>query len=302
MTFTKNIKAQSVKALTAVAVSAALLCSQSAAAASSVWKVSKGDDYLYVAGSVHILPESALQVPAEFSQAYQDADSLVLEAKVPPADDQAAQLAMLKAMSFSAGEKLSDKLSPAVYQKLAAYFAQYGVQINQLDGFKPGFISLQMMAIEMQKHKFSTEGVDSQFSKRAETDGKPQHYLETLDSQIALLAAMGEGFEDAFIELSLQQSKDFAAYFDTMLQSWRSGDLQQIDAEVIQPIRQLDEQMYQSMLAKRNQAWLPQIEQMFGNSETELVLVGAGHLPGADGVLTLLQNKGYQLQQISVAP
>ena len=67
-----------------------------ALAETSVWKVSKGSDYLYVAGTVHLLPESAFPLPAEFATAYKDTDTLVLETKIPEPTDTALQTAMLK--------------------------------------------------------------------------------------------------------------------------------------------------------------------------------------------------------------
>ena len=61
---------------------------------------------------------------------------------------------------------------------------------------------------------------------------------------------------------------------------------------------QLDPVLYQAMFVARNQAWLPQIQQMFGNTEKELVLVGAGHLAGEHSVLALLQQAGHKVQQV----
>ena len=294
-----SVKAMSVKALMVSSLAAVMLCTTSASAATSMWKVSKGDDYVYLGGTIHLLPESAYPLPAEYEQVYKDTDTLVLEAKIPEADDRNAQVAMLNAMSYGQGEKLSDKLSPEVYQQLADYFSQYGIQLSQLEGFKPGFVALQMMAIEMQKAKLNGDGVDNYFAKRAVQDHKSQQYLESLESQINLLANMGHGYEDSFISLSLAQSADYKNYFDTMIAAWRQGDVAALQTLVVEPIQALDQQMYQDMLVSRNQAWLPQIEQMFGNEQRELVLVGAGHLAGEHSVLTLLQAAGYQLQQVT---
>jgi len=279
---------------------AALLCSTSAQAETSVWKVSKGDDYLYLGGTLHLLPESAFPLPAEFEQAYNDSDHLVQEAKLPEADDQTAQIAMINAMSYGNGEKLSDKLSPEVYQQLAEYFSQYGIQLSQLEGYKPSFVSLQMLAIELQKLKMTGQGVDSYFDHRAKQDSKSLQYLESLESQFAMLSSMGDGYEDEFITMNLSQVSEYNTYFDNMISAWRQGDLQLINTAIVQPVQQMNEQMYQTMLVKRNLAWLPQIEQMFGNQQRELVLVGAGHLAGQDGVLSLLQAAGYELQQLNV--
>lgn len=292
----KNIKMH--KLAYALALLAGTFSSTSALADTSVWKISKGNDYVYVGGTVHLLPESAFPLPAEFEQAYAATDTLVLEAKMPEPTDTAAQTALLQAMAYSDGRSLSQVLSPAVYQQVADYFAPFGIQLQQLDGYKPGFIMLQMLALEMMKAQLSGEGVDSYFDKKAKTDGKTLAYLETMESQINLLANMGDGYEDAFMKMNLDQFGDFKAYFAAMVAAWRAGDMVELDKLAVQPARELDPILYQALFVQRNNAWLPQIEQMFGNNSKELVLVGGGHLAGEHSVLALLQQAGYQVQQV----
>lgn len=285
-----------------VSLGAALLAtacsSASVLAETSMWKVSKGDDYLYVGGTVHFLPESAFPLPAEFDAAYQATDTLVLEVKMPDPADVAAQTALLQAMAYSDGRSLAKVLSPEVYQQVSDYFAPYGVQLQQLDGYKPGFIALQMLAIEMMKAKMAGEGVDSYFAKKADADDKTMAYLETVESQLNLLANMGEGYEDAFMKINLEQFSDFEKYFTGMIAAWRDGDMDKLNKLAVEPARQLDPVLYQALFVKRNNAWLPQIEQMFGNDSKELVLVGGGHLAGDDSVLALLQQAGYLVEQV----
>ncbi|WP_166838285.1 TraB/GumN family protein [Rheinheimera pleomorphica] len=274
------------------------VCSASALAQSSLWKISKGDDYLYIGGTVHLLPPSAFPLPPEFEMAYNATDTLVLEAKMPEPTDTAAQSAMMQAMAYRDGRSLSTVLSPEVYQQVADYFAAYDVPLQQLDGYKPGFLVLQMLTLEVMKAQMAGEGVDVYFDRKAQADGKTLAYLESLDSQIQLLANMGEGYEDAFIRMNLAQFGDFKAYFSAMIDAWRAGDMTKLDELVVKPAQQLDPVLYQAMFVARNQAWLPQIQQMFANTEKELVLVGAGHLAGEHSVLALLQQAGYKVQQV----
>ncbi|EGM79765.1 hypothetical protein Rhein_0225 [Rheinheimera sp. A13L] len=276
------------------------LASASAVAETSVWKVSKGDDYVYIGGTVHLLPESAFPLPDEFGKAYADTDTLVLEAKVPAATDTELQAAMLKAMSYNDNRSLSKVLSPEVYKQVSDYFAPYGVQLHQLDAYKPGFIMIQMLALEIMKAQMDGEGVDSHFDKLAQSDGKAQLYLETVESQINLLANMGEGYEDAFMKMNLEQVSDFKQYFSAMIDAWRVGDMVELDKLAVEPARQMDPELYQALYVKRNQNWLPQIEKMFGNANKELVLVGGGHLAGEHSLLALLQQAGYKLEQLSL--
>lgn len=281
-------------------VLASAVMSTAALAETSVWKVSKGSDYLYVAGTVHLLPESAFPLPAEFTKAYKDTDTLVLETKIPEPTDTALQAAMLKAMTYSDSRSLSKVLSPEVYKQVSDYFAPYGVQLQQLDSYKPGFIMIQMLALEMMKAQMNGEGVDSYFDKQAKAEGKPQLYLESVESQISLLSNMGEGYEDSFMKMNLEQFGDFKQYFSSMIDAWRAGDMVKLNTLAVEPARQMDPKLYQALFVQRNQNWLPQIEKMFGNNSKELVLVGGGHLAGEHSVLALLKQSGYQLEQVSL--
>ncbi len=66
----------------------------------------------------------------------------------------------------------------------------------------------------------------------------------------------------------------------------------------VDSMRSESEDLYNSLLLERNQNWLPLIEQMFSEDGTEFVLVGAAHLVGDDGLLSLLQARGYQVEQL----
>jgi uncharacterized protein YbaP (TraB family) len=59
-----------------------------------------------------------------------------------------------------------------------------------------------------------------------------------------------------------------------------------------------DPQMYQRLLVERNKNWLPKIEALFAARGRALVVVGAAHLVGPDGVLAMLKAKGYTVEQL----
>jgi hypothetical protein len=277
---------------------AAMVSSYSALADTSMWKVSKGNDFIYLGGTVHLLPPSAFPLPEEFDVAYKAADTLVFEAKTPEPGDNQAQIRMMQAFSYADGKRLSKVLSPEVYAKLDAYFKTVGVPLANLDGFKPAFVMLTMLQIEMKKAQLNGEGVDAHYMARAKKDNKTTQYLETLDEQIALLAGMGETDPDQFIQLQLEQVKDYKSYFNQLVAAWRAGDLASLKTLVVDETIKFDPKMYDDVFTKRNNNWQPKIERMFGNKERELVLVGAGHMAGPDGVLALLEKAGYKIEKM----
>ena len=56
--------------------------------------------------------------------------------------------------------------------------------------------------------------------------------------------------------------------------------------------------IYERLLVERNRNWLPQIEALFARRTPALVVVGAAHLVGPDGLLKMLQGKGYAIEQL----
>ena len=56
--------------------------------------------------------------------------------------------------------------------------------------------------------------------------------------------------------------------------------------------------IYDLLLKNRNQRWIPQIETMFADDNTEFVLVGVLHLAGEHSVLAMLESKGYKVTQL----
>lgn len=287
-----------IKSFTATAILLSGMFSNFANADAPVWKVSKGDNEVFIAGTVHILPPSQFPLPSEFDQAYQQADSIVLEAKLPDPTDQKAQMAMIQKLSYPAGEKLSQVISESTYQKLAQHFTELGVNLDELNGFKPGFILSIMTAMAAQKAQFAGEGVDAYFAKQAKKDNKKTAYLETTEFQINMLANMGKGTEDKFIQDTIEEMSEFKTLFKKILVAWRAGDMNAIDELIIQEAQSQDPQSYQTLFVERNHNWIPQIEALFNNKEKELVLVGAGHLAGKDSVLALLRAKGYTVSKL----
>ena len=287
-----------IKTLFNVALILASFIAAPAFAETSLWKVSKNNDYLYLGGTVHILPASQFPLPKEFEIAYNDSTSLVLEANMPDPTDQAAQLAMIQKLAYKNGKKLSDVISPETFNKLKKYLSQSGIDIEQYNGFKPGFIVTIMVMIEAQKANLAGEGVDVYFAQRAKKDARAMEYLESVDFQLDLFSNMGAGNEDEFIKISLSQMHEFEAVFKNILPAWRSGDIKMLNELVVEPIISDDPKSYQSMFVNRNNNWLPKIEAMFNDKDREFVLVGAGHLVGKDSVINLLKAKGYKVVKL----
>ena len=264
----------------------------------SVWKVSKGNDAVYVGGTIHILPISEFPLPDTFTQIYKTSDTLVFEVKMPDATDIEGQQKMMAGLAYAEGKTLKDDVSDETYQALDTYLSKFGASADQLARFKPGMVASMLVAMEAQRSQLAGEGVDAYFMQLAERDGKRSEYLESLDFQINMLANMGAGEEDRLISETLETLPELKETLQSTIKAWREGNSQKIDELVIDTFKRESPTSYDDVFTKRNQSWLPQIEAMFGDDDQEFVLVGAGHLVGDESVIALLEAKGYTIEQM----
>ncbi|SFX05174.1 TraB/GumN family protein [Marinospirillum alkaliphilum] len=263
-------------------------------AESSVWKVQRGNSVVYLAGTLHLLRQQDLPLPEAFDRAYAQSDRLVFEVELQTLTDPAAQQQMMAMMMYRDGTTLRQNLRPEVYQQLNDHLRSVGLPMGQLERFRPQMIILNISMMELQKLGVTQEGVDFIFHRRALRDGKRTAALESLNQQLHYLATMGEGHENELVIQTLDHLHEMPALIDDMIAAWRSGSRDELH-QLINASTQAVPGVYETLLVQRNLNWLPQIEAMFGSPHTEMVLVGAGHLVGPDGLLALLERRGYRV-------
>jgi uncharacterized protein YbaP (TraB family) len=269
-----------------------------ASADSSVWRVSAGASTLYLGGTVHLLRPSDYPLPEEFETAYEAADELVFETDLGSMGDLATQAQMLAELTYNDERTLQSVLNEQAYSALEEYTASVGLPISMMQKFKPGMVISTLQVMQFQRMGFTPEGVDAHFNGRALGDGKALAALETVQEQIGFLAAMGEGNESEFILLSLSDLEESDAMMEDMISAWREGNTRQLSDMFVDDMREQAPEIYESLLRSRNLAWMPQIESMLADANTEFVLVGAAHLVGEDGLLAMLAAAGYEVEQL----
>jgi len=266
-------------------------------AQSSVWKVSSGNHDVYIGGTCHILRPSDFPLPDEFAQAYEQADRLVFEIDPSQLQSPAFSQQLMAASRFENGKTLKDVLSNEAYRALEKQAAASGLPMAILDPIKPGMAVTMLMMTELMKIGVTQEGVDLYYAKQAHQDQKPIDSLETVDFQIDLLTSLGEGMESELVLYSLKDLEQIESVFDQLITAWQQGDLESIQTLFVDDMAHYPA-IYDAMLKDRNQRWIPQIESMLEDDETEYVLVGLAHIAGPDGILQLLESAGYQIEQV----
>jgi len=275
-----------------------VLCSYSWAD-TSVWRVDSGDHTIYIGGTIHLLRPSDYPLPPEFDQAYEQSSEIFFETDISSMSDLSVQTQMLQQLTYSEPDtSLKTVLSEEAYEALADYVGNVGMPIMMMERFRPGLVVSTLQVLEFQRMGFTPEGVDAHFNKRALADSKDLGQLEPVEAQINFIAEMGEGNESEFILMNLEDMSEIEAMLPEMIAAWRDGDSDKLDSLFIEEMQELSPELYDSLLVDRNNNWMPIIEQMLVDSDTEFVLVGAAHLVGKDGLLSMLAAKGYQVSQL----
>lgn len=274
-----------------------ILISVNVQAETSLWQLTNGESTLYLGGTVHVLSKADYPLPAEFEQAYQQAEKLVLETDLTAMNQPDTQLQLMQLVMFPPEMSLQTALRPETYAKLKTYCASRGIDMLLLDRFRPSMVVLMLTVQELTRLKMGDVGVDNFFNHQAVSDGKSVGQLETVQTQIEVIANMGKGHEDELILNTLEEMKTLPNMMAALKAAWRAGDLDALDEVGLRPMREQYPAIYHDLLVKRNQAWLPKIEALLATPETELILVGALHLVSQDGLLAQLKQRGYQVKR-----
>ncbi|GHT51762.1 TraB/GumN family protein [Bacteroidia bacterium] len=264
---------------------------------SSVWEVSKNGNTLYLGGSVHLLRAEDFPLPKEFDTAFDNSDMLVLEADVEQiSSPDVAQRMMAQAM-LSGDTTVQTLLNAETYNLLAAKCEEFSIPMANVLKLKPAILVMLLEVTALQQLGFTPQGVDVFYLAKAKEQSKELDFLETVDFQINLLVNIGNGCENEYVQYSLEELVNIEEEINAMIPEWKNGTSEAGESEN-QDMKEKFPSVYKSLISNRNNDWIPRIETYLADKKVEFVVVGLGHLHGADGVLAQLVKKGYTVNQV----
>ena len=212
--------------------------------------------------------------------------------------DPTIQLQSLSRGQLPANQTLDKVLSPATLALVNKAMGDLGPAGDMLMHFKPWMLAVALQGLELMKVGFDPElGLDKHFYDLAKESGKPVQGLETAAYQISRFDDMTMEQQDRMLAETLKEMDTEVASINKLGDAWKTGNLSLVEGIVLQDLKS-DPLMYQRLLVERNKNWLPKIEALFPRRGHALVVVGAAHLVGPDGVIAMLRAKGYTLEQL----
>jgi uncharacterized protein YbaP (TraB family) len=251
---------------------------------------------VYLLGSVHLLPPDAGLLPPVVDSAFDGAKVVVFETSLDSLETRSKEL--LAKAQFTGDTTLQSSLSPAAVPKVESILKAYGTSFEQVAHYKAWFVSLVLQqAIAQAAHFRADYGVDSQINGRAKEANKPRFGLEAVDVQLGLFDRMSLAQQESEL-LATKSPADALKELQAMKTMWLAGDAAGLDSLTHAGETSASAAITGAVLTSRNQSWLPKIEQYIRGHDDALIVVGAAHLVGKDGLVAMLRAKGYQVDQL----
>lgn len=265
----------------------------------SVWKVSDGTNTFYLGGTMHILSPSDYPLPDAYEKAYEKADLLVFETDIAALNSAEFAKKSLELLTYGESGSLTDDISEKTLSILKSHLDERGVPIDRFMNMRPAMVGIALSMIEFQRMGLTSQGVDRFYFSKANDDGKAVNWLETPEEQLAFIAQLGEGEEDAYLQYSILDIEQLPDVLSKLRENWRSGDMHGMYALAMEDFKAEYPDVYHSILSERNNNWLPELVTLMETPEKEFVLVGTLHMPGENGVLAQLEQQGYSVEQLN---
>lgn len=258
-----------------------------------LWEVKGKHNTVYLLGSVHMLRPDDSAIPAEALHAYDEARTLVMELDLNATGAEALSAPEPELEQLPQGETLAMALGPDLYGKFKWQATSVGLDPQLLEHSQPWFAALMLEQLELTQAGFdSASGIDMQFAQRAHLDGKRIIGLETLSEQLGIFAHLSAPQQRDYMRSTLDGFQSDLKDTEKVVQAWQNGDTGRLE-QLLREGSSDSPQLYRMLTIDRNRKWLPRITQLLNDNDNYLIIVGALHLIGEDGVIDLLRQRGY---------
>lgn len=266
-----------------------------------LWKVAGPQgSALYLLGSFHLLKPSDYPVSSDVDQAFSTAQRLVFELSPEEMDSPALAAQMLQAAVRTDGRLLKDDLDADTWRLLQDWAGDNNMPLDRLSGLKPWFVGLTVSIAQMTRQGLDPQsGLDRHLMERAQKAGKPATGLESASAQIRMLDGMGAEEQRQLLREALELAGKGDEQGRRLHDAWRRGDADLLWRDMAVEMKRRYPQLYQRINVDRNDDWLPLLQPWLQAGQgTTLVVVGALHLLGEDGVVQKLRAQGYTVERI----
>lgn len=251
----------------------------------------------YIFGTIHMICADNIQLSDSLTQAIEKADGVYLELDM---DNMFEMLGAVRKMKMRGDTTLADLLPAPDYELVKAYFKNKGglMPFSMLETMKPMLAASTLM--EAAADCDNAQAMEQLVMKEAKRNGKGVKGLETMGYQLSIFDSIPYKLQAeqlaAYIKThdSAEESKKEMAELES---AYRSQDLAKMEQLTLQEDMGIA-RFTDLLLYNRNQNWAVKMKEIMPGKSL-VFAVGAGHLPGDKGVLSLLRKMGYRVEPVA---
>lgn len=257
-----------------------------------LWKVSKGNSRAsYIFGTIHVSDPEIINLPEKVSSTLGQSDIFVMEAL--PLVDEALKFSQM--MFFNDGTTLKDFIDDDLFEKTAEILSDYQFPPDAVNTMKPWAAFLIM--------NYPAETglpLDMHLLQTAQQNGAEVHGLESLSEQ-------GDVFTTMDYDEQVTLLLDTVCHYDVVKQDFEKLKSLYLERDLKGLFQQSNQYSFskepvyrdlmQRLVVKRNYTMAERMQNILEKGNA-FIAIGAMHLPGEEGVLSLLGKKGYKIHSL----
>ncbi len=264
-----------------------------------LWKVSRDNvPPSYIFGTMHSKDPRILHIPGVVMQVFIASTTAIFETSLK--DDEIAQNQRL--LLLSPGKSLQKLVGDKRFEQLTRLVEPYGMAPTTLDRLKiwAAATIISQPPPEGTNDTHSLTLLDKELEKSALQSGKRVIALESYKEQLDIFDTMPKAVQLEFLDQAIAEHSELNEELEKMTSYYLSGNTGWIACDLEETLEgasaALNNIMTNDLIYTRNHHM---VERMLPELARGNVFVGIGalHLPGEEGVLSLLKEKGYSIER-----
>lgn len=256
----------------------------------ALWQIEgPGGQKGWLFGTIHALPRAAAWREGPVAQAWDQADTIIVE--IAALNDDAATARVFQSLAHTPGlPPLDARVAPQNRAKLAKALADAHAKPTDFNDTESWAAALMLAREGAQGDP--AHGIDR--AVLAQAGGKRIVELEGAGAQLAIFDRLPESAQRRLLDEALtddqQAPVDLAA-------AWKTGDIAALSRETRRGIL-ADPVLREALYTGRNRAWAGTIAQDLAKGAHPFIAVGAAHMAGPDGLPAMLSARGYRVTRL----
>ncbi len=237
-------------------------------------------------------------LPKAIEDAFASSKALAVEINAKNLDPLKTMQMVQAHGTYDEKDGISRHLSKQTLEALDQFCQAHGLPRAALEELRPWVVATVVIATAYQQAGEDAKlGIDMHFLDEAKAQRIDE--LETADFQFSLFSSASDDEQQEMLADALKNSDKTKDMMKKIQNAYISGDSTSIQKLLEEENATGPKWMVKKLIDDRNVTMTERVERYLKGTETCFVVVGAAHIIGEKGMVRLLQDKGYKIEQVA---